>query len=85
MARSFRRGAVICGGAVRQVDLQVEIAVAVGPQLFFRGQKDLIDRLLMSQLTDEPPCHGKCLCVEKARKRMPPAEPGILEKRVAVR
>ena len=48
--------------AIRQVDLQVEVAVAIGPQLFFGGQKDLIDRLLMSQLTDKPPCHGNaCL------------------------
>ena len=39
--------------AVGQLDLQVEIAVAVRPQLLLRGQKHLVDRLLMTQLIDK--------------------------------
>ncbi len=38
--------------AVGQFDLQIEIAVAVGAQLLFGRQEDLIDGFLVSQLAD---------------------------------
>ena len=39
-------------GAVGQIDLQVEVAVAIRAQLLIGGEEDLVDRLLMAELVD---------------------------------
>jgi hypothetical protein len=44
-------------GAVGEVELEVEVAVAVGPQLLVAHQEDLIDRLAVGQLLDKAPSH----------------------------
>jgi hypothetical protein len=43
--------------AVADVELQVEVAVAVGPQLLVGHQEDFLDRLAVGQLLHETPCH----------------------------
>ena len=39
--------------AVRELDLQVEVAVAIGAQLFIGGEKDLVDLLVVAKLADK--------------------------------
>ena len=45
-------------GAIRQSDLQVQIAVAIGSQLLFRSQKDFVDRFVFTELTNETSRHA---------------------------
>ena len=44
-------------GAVGEIDLEIEVAVAVGPQLLVGHQEDFVDRLAVGQLLDETPGH----------------------------
>ena len=43
---------------VRQAQLQIEIAVAIGAQLLVGGEKHFVDGFVFTQLTDEPAWHG---------------------------
>ena len=45
-------------GAVAQLELQIEIAVAVGPQLLVADQVDLVDGLAVAEFFEEAPLGG---------------------------
>ena len=46
-------------GAVRQVELQEQVPLPVGPQLLVAGQEDLVELLVVLQLGDETTGHTK--------------------------
>ena len=51
-------------GAVGKLHLQIEVAVAIGPKLLLRDDKNLIDGLLMAQLIHEPARHSVSFSAE---------------------
>ncbi len=44
-------------GAVAQLELEVEVAVTVGPQLLVHYQVNVVERIAVGKLLDKSPCH----------------------------